>query len=80
MVSIIIVCDDYKPSDYVTSASSYCPWTCQEWAYNGYCERKWNDFECSGSSEIIKDTCKASCNICGKYSVYFQNRPAINNS
>ena len=70
-------CTDNKPSDYDASAASYCPWTCKDWADFGKCDRKWNVWRCSGSSEKIKDTCKASCNICGKYAVYFQNRPAI---
>ena len=63
-------CADYKPNDYDTNAASYCPWTCQDWADYGKCDRKWNVWRCSGSSEKIKDTCKASCNICGEYAVY----------
>ena len=78
MVSIIIEqCADNKPNDYNTNARSYCAWNCQEWATKGAdkgvtvaqnCNRTF--IRCSGSSEKIKDTCKASCNNCGKYPDY----------
>ena len=79
MVSIIIEqCADNKPSDYDTTARSYCARTCQQWATKGAdlgvtvdqnCDRPFTK-TCSGSSGNIKEFCKASCNNCGKYPGY----------
>ena len=63
-------CADSKPSDYDTSAADYCSWTCQDWAEQGLCDVEWGQYSCTDSTVNIKDTCKASCNICGKPSVY----------
>ena len=69
----IIACADYLPVDYDPGAKTYCSWTCQDWARNGYCDYKWNTWECTVSSEKIKNHCKDSCNICGKYWIYLYN-------
>ena len=83
MVSIIIEqCADNKPSDYDTTARPYCAWDCQKWATKGAdkgvtvaqnCDGTF--IKCSGShgkdsGKKIKDTCKVSCNNCGKYPGY----------
>ena len=70
ILSIIDKCADNRPSDYITSTAGYCQWTCQVWAERRLCDLKWNDFPCTGSSENIKDTCKASCNNCGNSPVH----------
>ena len=73
MISLIIgQCADSKPSDYDYDGGSYCVWTCQDWAAQGKCEKKWSVYKTckSASSSLIKDTCKASCNNCGTYPGY----------
>ena len=70
MMSVIAeTCTDNLPSDYDSSFGFYCTWTCQDWAENGYCHTDWSVFdECvTLTSGQIKDHCKSSCNICGKY-------------
>ena len=67
---MIEICADNTPTDYDPSVADFCRNTCQDWARYGHCDLKWNIWICSGSSEKIKDTCKASCNNCGNSSVY----------
>ena len=72
MNSLIIgECADSKPSDYDNNGISYCVFTCQEWAAYGFCDKRWKGFKkCKSASSVdVKDTCKASCNNCGKFLV-----------
>ena len=67
---MIEICADNTPIDYDTNVEAYCLNTCQDWANYGYCDNKWNEWKCSGSSEKIKDNCRASCNNCGNSPVH----------
>ena len=67
---MIEICADNTPTDYDTNVADFCRNTCQDWARYGHCDLKWNAWICSGSSEKIKDTCKASCNNCGNSPVH----------
>ena len=68
---IVEICADNRPSDYNTTAASYCSYySCPILAEEGYCDKQWNLGVCTESSEKIKDTCKVSCNNCGKSPIY----------
>ena len=62
-------CTETLPSDYDSSFGSYCNWTCQEWANNGWCNANWYTFDqcVTVTSGKIKDYCTCSCNNFGKY-------------
>ena len=61
-----IECEDQLPAGYVD-----CNYTCKDWAVAGDCNRIWEEFShCGNISGAIKNSCKISCNNCGKHLIW----------
>ena len=56
---------DRLPDDY----GSQCTWGCKNWAWAGKCDEVWVNLDnrCSSANKKVKDTCKVSCDTCGKH-------------
>ena len=65
----VSTCEDKLPEDYL----SKCSWTCEDWAGKNsrkfnYCDHDWSTKRTCvpNSYGLIKDSCRFSCNNCGK--------------
>ena len=80
LVCVIIVdaaCFNRLPDIY----EGDCERKCEDWAREGYCDKDWKEVRhCMGVGKI-KDSCRLSCNNCGRHLRYLQyTKKIVSNS